>query len=382
MAQKRCYYEVLGVARTATETEITKAYRSLAKKYHPDQNPGDTEVVAKYHEVTEAYEVLRDSEKRQVYDRYGHEGLANGGPGGAAGVDLSEVFGDLIGGLFGGAGGRRKARGPRRGADIEDVLDVELLEAALGVKKTVSIRYEANCRECHGSGAKSGTQAAPCRRCKGSGAEYVTAGGLFSFPQACRGCSGRGVVIPDPCPSCRGAGRVEARESVSIDLPPGVDTRVRLTIPGHGHEGAPGTPRGNLDLIVRVREHRVFERDGHNLICQCPITFARAALGGPIELTTLTGHKVTIDVPQGSQTHSTVLRVPGHGMPDLDDPRRKGDLMVILVVETPTSLSPEQEQLFRRLAELDGTQVPTPRKGLFGKLKDLISGEPESKDKS
>ncbi|HEV3385178.1 MAG TPA: molecular chaperone DnaJ [Gemmata sp.] len=374
MAQKRCYYEVLGVARTATETEITKAYRALAKKYHPDQNPGENEVVAKYHEVTEAYEILRNSERRQIYDRYGHEGLMNGA-GGAANVDLSDVFNDLIGGLFGGGGGRRKARGPQRGADIEDVIDVDLLEAATGVKKNVSIRFEANCKECNGTGAKPGSQAAACRRCKGSGEEFVSTGGFFSLRQTCRGCSGRGVVIANPCTGCRGIGRVESRESVSLDIPPGVDTRVRLTIPGHGHEGAPGAPRGNLQLIVRVREHKVFERDGHNLICQCPITFARAALGGPIELTTLTSQKVTIEVPKGSQTHSTVIRVAGHGMPELDDSRRKGDLMVILVVETPTNLTPEQEQLFLKLAELEGTSAPTPRKGLFGKLKDLITGD-------
>lgn len=372
MANKRCYYEVLGVSRTATEMEITKAYRGLAKKYHPDQNPGDTEVVAKYHEVSEAYEILRDAERRQIYDRYGHEGLANG-TASAAGVDLSEVFGDFLGGIFG--GGRRRTRGPQRGADIEEVLDVELLEAATGVKKTVAIRYEANCRECSGSGAKAGTQATPCRRCKGSGAEYISAGGFFTIPQACRGCNGRGVVIPNPCPACRGLGRVEARESVSFDVPAGVDTRVRLTLPAHGHEGALGAARGNLHLIVRVREHQTFEREGHNLLCAFPIGFARAALGGPIELTTLTNQKVTIEVPPGSQTHSTVIRVPGHGMPDLDDNRRKGDLLVRLIVVTPTHLSPEQEQLFRKLAEIEGAAPPVPQKGLFGKLKDLFTGE-------
>src|SRR6478672_9490266 len=259
---KRDYYEVLGVTRAATDIEITKAYRGLARKYHPDQNPGDDSVVTYYHEVTEAYEILRDPQKRQVYDRYGHEGLANGGGMGGVNVDLSDVFGDLLGGLFGGGGGgKRRNRGPRRGADIEDVLDVDLLEAATGVKKSFNLRYEANCKTCGGNGAKPGTQAAPCKRCKGSGAEYVQAGGLFSFPQACRGCGGRGVVIPDPCPTCRGAGRVETRETVTIDLPAGVDTRVRLTVPGHGHEGAPRAPRGNLELIVRVREHKIFERD-------------------------------------------------------------------------------------------------------------------------
>lgn len=376
MADKRDYYEVLGVTRSATEVEVTKAYRGLAKKYHPDQNPGDESVVARYHEVTEAYEVLRDPQRRQVYDRYGHEGLSQGAAGG---VDLSGFVGDLIeglDGLFGGGGGRRRStRGPRRGADIEDVLDVDLLEAATGVKKTISLRFEANCKTCSGTGAKPGTQTTPCRRCKGSGAEYVSAGGLFSFPQACRGCGGRGIVIPDPCMTCRGVGRVESREQVTLDLPPGVDTRVRLTVPGHGHEGAPGAPRGNLELIIRVRDHKVFERDGHNLICQCPITFARAALGGPVEIPTLTGQIVTIEVPRGAQTHTTVIRVAGQGMPDLDDPRRKGDLMVILVVETPTSLTPEQEQLFLKLAEMEGTTPPSPRKGLFGKLKDLITGD-------
>lgn len=373
---KRDYYEVLGVTRTATDVEITKAYRGLAKKYHPDQNPGDEEVVAKYHEVSEAYEVLKDATRKQIYDRYGHEGLAQaaGGGGGGAGVDLSDLLGQVFGDFLGG-GGRRKARGPRRGEDIEDVLDVDLLEAATGVKRTISIRYEANCKECGGSGAKPGTQPAQCKRCKGSGAEYVSAGGLFSFPQACRGCGGRGTVNPDPCKACRGVGRTEARESLDLNIPPGVDTRVRLSVPGHGHEGAPGAPRGNLELVIRVREHKVFERDGHNLICQFPVSFARAALGGPVELATLTGQKVTIEVPRGAQTHTTVLRVAGHGMPDLDDPRRKGDLLVILVVETPTALSAEQEQLLRRLAELDGTPPPTPRKGFFGKLKDLISGD-------
>ena len=371
---KRCYYEVLGVARAATDTEITKAYRGLAKKYHPDQNPGDEEVVTKYHEVTEAYEVLRDGEKRQIYDRYGHDGLAAASGGAGGGVDLGDLIGQMFGDFLGGSGRGRRSRGPRRGEDIEDVLDVDLLEAATGVKKSVSVRYEANCKECNGSGAKPGTQPGACRRCKGSGAEYVTAGGLFSFPQACRGCGGRGTVIPDPCHACRGAGRVETRESIDINVPPGVDTRMRLSVPGHGHEGAPGSPRGNLELVVRVHDHNGFKRDGHNLRCDQPISFARAALGGPIEIVTLTGQRVTVEVPRGAQTHATAIRVVGHGMPDLDDPRRKGDLLVRLVVTTPTSLTAEQEQLFRKLAELEGTTPPAPR-GLFGKLKDLITGD-------
>ncbi|MCS7271990.1 MAG: J domain-containing protein, partial [Gemmataceae bacterium] len=288
-------------------------------------------------------------------------------------INLDEVFGDLIDGLFG--SGRRRGRGGmRRGDDIEMVLDLELLEAATGVTRTLTVRYEANCRSCGGRGTRPGTQPAVCRRCRGSGTEYVS-GGFFALPQRCRGCGGAGYVITDPCPTCRGRGRGEAQETVTVTVPAGVDTRTQLTLRGHGHEGSPGAPRGDLHLIVRVKEHKTFERDGHNLICQCPISFAQAALGGPVELTTLTGEKVTLQVPRGTQTH-TVLRVPGHGMPDLDNPRRKGDLLVILIVQTPTQLSPEQEQLFRRLAELEhSTPAAAPAKGWFGKLKDLITGE-------
>ena len=371
---KRCYYEVLGLARTATETEITKSYRGLAKKYHPDQNPGDEQVVAKYHEVTEAYEILREPDRRQVYDRYGHEGIAQAlsGGGGGGGVDLGDLLGQVFGDFLG--GGRRRSAGPRRGADIEEVLDLDLLEAATGTKKTISLRYQGNCKTCSGTGAKAGTKPTACRRCKGTGAEYVSAGGLFSFPQQCRGCGGRGTITADPCPACRGVGRVEVPEPIELNIPAGVDTRMRLSVPGHGHEGAPGAARGNLELIIRVRDHKVYERDGHNLICQYPISFARAALGGPVEVPTLTGAKVTVEVPRGGQTH-TVIRVAGQGMPDLDDTRRKGYLLVILVVETPTALTPEMEQLFRELAKLEGTTPPTPRKGLFGKLKDFIGGD-------
>jgi molecular chaperone DnaJ len=373
---KRCYYEVLGVSRNATEAEITKAYRALAKKYHPDQNPGDDSVVEKYHEVTEAYEVLRDPQKRAIYDRYGHEGLANGGAAASEGsihIDLSEVFDDLLGGLFGGSR-RRAAGGVRRGADIEEVLDLELVEAATGVRRTLTVRYQANCRRCDGSGSRPGTRPVVCRRCRGSGTEYISSG-FFALPQRCRACGGSGTIISEPCPDCRGRGRIETQETITVDIPAGVDTRTQLTLRGHGHEGTPGAPRGDLHLIIRVQEHKIFERDGHNLICTHPISFALAALGGPVTLTTLTGEKVTLQVPRGTQTH-TVLRVPGHGMPTLDNPRLKGDLLVLLVVETPTQLTPEQEQLFRRLAELEThTATSSPRKGWLGKLKDLITGE-------
>lgn len=379
---KRCYYEVLGVARTATETEITKAYRRLAKKYHPDQNPGDDECVAKYHEVQEAYEVLRDPERRQIYDRYGHEGLSRAAAGQSPDArDTWSAVQDLFDAFLG--GGRRRSRGPRRGEDIEDVLELTLLEAATGCDKSVTVRYLANCRTCGGSGLRPGTRPTPCRRCRGTGREQALFGGVFAVEQECRSCGGQGAVITDPCPACRGRRMVETTETRTITIPPGVKTHMRLTVPGFGHEGEPGAPRGNLELIVKVREDERFQRDGHNLICHQPITFSRAALGGPIEITTLTGEKVTVEVPRGAQSHATVLRVPGHGMPDFQDPRYRGDLLVVLVVQTPTNLTPEQERLFQQLAELEGT-APGPashKKGLFGKLKDLVTGETAPTDK-
>lgn len=372
---KRCYYEVLGVTRTATEVEITKAYRKLAKQYHPDQNPGDETVVVKYHEVTEAYEILRDAERRQVYDRYGHEGVARAAASPDAGDMWSAVQGfidDMVNNL-GGGGGRRN-RGPRRGADIKGILEIDLLEAATGAKRTLTVRHVANCKACSGSGAKPGTEPVACRRCKGSG-EEVSYLGPIALQQPCRGCGGRGRVIPDPCPTCRGAGRVESQETVTVTVPRGVDTGSRERYPGYGDEGVPGAPRGDLELVFQVREHPTFKRHGHHLTCQCAISFVRAALGGPVEVGTLIGEKVTVEVPAGAQTHTTVLRVQGHGMPDYDDARVKGDLLVQLVVTTPTELTPEQDQLFRKLAELEGITPPAPRKSLFGKLKDLITGE-------
>ena len=378
MANKRDYYEVLGVVRTSTEVEITKAYRQLAKQYHPDRNLGDDEAKVRYAEVDEAYAILNDANKRARYDRHGHAGVEGLG-GGGQGVDLGDLLGDFLGNFFGGGGRGGRARGPRRGENIAAVLDIDLLEAATGVSKTFTVPSEQNCRECGGGGAKAGTQPAQCRRCRGQGFEVADAGFGMATRMRCRGCGGRGVVITDPCPACRGAGRVEAREPVTVNIPAGVDTGIRFTYPNGGHAGEPGAPRGDLELVIRVADHKDFERDGHNLICQCGVSFARAALGGALELTTLTGQKVTVEVPRGSQTHS-VVRAPNHGMPWLDDARRKGDLLVQLVVETPTKLSAEQEELFRKLAELEGTTPPATRKGLFGKFKNFVSGDAPPKE--
>jgi molecular chaperone DnaJ len=371
---KRDYYEVLSVSRTATEAEITKAYRKLAMQHHPDRNVGDPEAEGRFKEATEAYEVLRDTQKRQIYDRHGHAGLSGMGGGPAAGTPFHDLFDDLIGSFFGGGGRRQQRSGPRQGRDIQVVIDIDLVEAAVGAKKPQTVSREEACKDCSGTGSKPGTKPAVCRRCGGQGAVILNQG-FISVQQTCRACDGRGQVITDPCPGCRGNGHVEVKHTIDVEIQPGMDTGNRIRYAGGGDAGDPGAPRGDLEFVVRVREHKVFQRDGHNLIRKWPITFAQAALGGPIEIPNLTGQKVPYDLPRGVQTHE-VIRLGGHGMPN---PRggRKGDLIVQLVVETPTHLAPEQEALFRKLAEIESTQVGDHRKSFFGKIKGFFGGEGE-----
>lgn len=373
---KRDYYDVLGVEKTATVEDMKKAYRKLAMQYHPDRNHGDPEAAEKFKEATEAFEVLSNAEMRQRYDRYGHagvNGMGGGGPGFQGGVDLGDLFGDLLGSFFGGGGGGRRQRGPSAGRDVQVILDIELVEAATGVKKQVTVQRENLCEPCGGTGAKPGTRPTPCKRCGGQGVT-IQRQGFFQVQQPCRGCNGQGVIITDPCTSCRGNGRVVGRQTLDVDIPAGVDTGDRIRFQGLGDAGDPGGQRGDLEFAIRVKEHRFFQRDGQNLICQWPITFSQAALGGPIEITTLTGQKVAHELPRGIQTHE-VVRLAGHGMP----PRRggrKGDLLVQVVVDTPQSLNAEQEQLLRRLAELEQTQTGTPhKKSIFSRLKDWLTSE-------
>lgn len=375
---KRDYYEVLGVEKTATADDMKKAYRKLAMQYHPDRNHGDPEAAEKFKEATEAFEILSDAEKRQRYDRYGHagvNGMSGGGPGGfPGGVDLGDLFGDLLGSFFGGGGGGQRRRGPASGRDVQVILDIELVEAATGVKKQVTVQRENLCEPCSGTGAKPGTKPSPCKRCGGQGVT-IQRQGFFQVQQTCRGCNGQGVIITDPCTSCRGNGRVVGRQTLDVDIPAGVDTGDRIRFSGLGDAGDPGGPRGDLEFAIRVKEHRFFQRDGQNLICQWPITFSQAALGGPIEITTLTGQKVAYELPRGIQTHE-VVRLAGHGMPPRRNGVRKGDLLVQVVVDTPQSLNAEQEQLLRRLAEMEQTQVGTPhKKSIFSRLKDWLTSE-------
>jgi molecular chaperone DnaJ len=373
---KRDYYEVLGVTRTVTVEEIKKSYRKLAMQYHPDRNPGDGEAEIRFKEVTEAFEVLSDPQKRERYDRHGHAGVD--GSAGTQNVDLGDLLGDMFGSFFGqqggGGGGNRRRGGPQPGRDVQVVLDLELLEAATGVKKSVTIQREDLCDPCGGTGAKPGTKPAPCKRCGGQGV-VIQRQGFFQVQQPCRACDGSGVVIADPCGTCRGNGRLVSRKTLEVDIPAGVDSGDRIRYQGQGDAGAPGAPRGDLEFVLRVKEHRFFQRDGQNLICQWPVTFSQAALGGPVEITTLTGEKIKHDLPRGTQTHE-VLRLAGHGLPGRRG-ARKGDLLVQVVVDTPQRLSAEQEELFRRLAELDRqTQDDPPhKKSIFARVKDWLTSE-------
>jgi molecular chaperone DnaJ len=374
-AQKRDYYEVLGVSREANTDEIERAYRKLARQYHPDRNIGDPQAEAMFKECTEAHEVLVNVEMRERYDRYGHEGLQGGGGGGAGG--FADIMNDLFGAFMGGQqrGGRR---GPQRGGDLRMALDITLLEAAQGIKKEVKVRRFETCLECAGTGSKT-SKRNTCPRCKGRG-EFVQRQGFFELRQACPTCGGSGTVIADPCTNCKGQGRVQSERTVSISVPPGADTGLRLFVGGEGDAGEPGAPRGDLELVVRVGEHKLFQRDGVDLVIEeWPITFSQAALGTTLEIPTLTG-RTKVTVPPGTQT-GTEFRARGEGMPELKISRqgtpientRKGDLRVTVVVETPTQLTKRQQELLRELADIEHKEVSPRRKGFFEKVRDLFT---------
>jgi len=375
MAGKRDYYEILGVAKDTDDETIKKAYRKLAMQYHPDRNAGDREAEDKFKEAAEAYEVLRDPDKRQRYDRYGHAGLQGlNVPHFDNAESVFDLFGDLLGDLFG--GGPRGRRGPAAGHDLEVALDLELIEAARGVTKNITIPRKELCGECSGRGCRRGTQPAACRRCNGQGVVLLSQG-FFRIQQTCQGCGGRGVIIADPCPACQGRCCVVARRSLDVVIPAGVDTRNQVRVSGEGEAGEPGAPRGDLYVTIRVRDHPFFRREGTTLVCQVPITFSQAALGADIDVPTLDG-VITHSVKRGTQS-GDVARVANHGMPNVRS-GRKGDLMVQFVVETPRHLTKRQEELLRELAELENKNVSPQRKSFLDKLKEFFTAEPPTPD--
>jgi molecular chaperone DnaJ len=369
MANKRDYYEILGVTREADDEEIKKAYRRLAMQYHPDRNVGDVEAEEKFKEAAEAYEVLSDAQKRQRYDRYGHAGLE--GMNVHHFGDAEEVF-NLFGDLFGDIFGQRGRHGMRGGRDLQVIIDLTLTEAYRGTVKSVTINRAETCGTCSGSGSRPGSQPQTCRRCRGQGVLIVRISGFLPIQQqqTCPDCHGRGVRVTDPCTSCRGQGRVEARRTLEVTIPPGVDNGTRIRLTNEGEAGEMGTARGDLYCMMRVREHALFQREGQHLVCQVPITFSQAALGGDIDLPTLDG-PLTHKLKRGTQS-GDLLRINGRGMPSLRG-GRPGDLVVQVVVETPRQLTKRQEELFRELAELEQAHVSPARKSFLEKLRDFFT---------
>ena len=371
MSSKRDYYEVLGVRREANDQELKQAYRRLALKYHPDKNPGDLQAEESFKEINEAYQVLSQAELRDRYDRYGHAGVS-AGAGAGAGFgqgfpgfeDLFDMFG--MGDIFGGRTGRRS--GPRRGSDLRYDITLTLEEAAEGVKTKIRVPRLESCEVCKGTGAAEGSQPVRCSTCGGAG-QVRYQQGFFSVSRTCSACRGAGKVIKDVCRSCRGEGRVEREKMLEIKIPAGVDTGSRLRIAGEGEAGELGAARGDLYVIVHIKDHEFFERRDANLYCMIPVSFAQAALGAEVTVRTLEGEQ-NIRVTEGTQSN-TMFRLKGKGMPVLGG-RGRGDLFVAVNVVTPTNLSKEQRRLLEELASLESNGHQ--ERGIVDKVKDIFTG--------
>ena len=345
---KRDFYEILGVGKNATDDELKKAYRKLAMKYHPDRNPDSKEAEEKFKEVKEAYEILSDESKRSAYDRFGHAGVDPNaaGPGGMGGAGFADAFGDIFGEIFGGGGGRRGGGGPQvyRGADLKYTLDITLEQAANGFDTEIRVPSWENCETCKGSGAKPGTKPQTCRTCGGSGAVRMQQG-FFSVQQTCHTCHGTGQEITDPCVACDGVGRIRKNKTLQVKIPAGIDDGMRIRSAGNGEPGVNGGPPGDLYVEIHLKPHNIFQRDGEDLHCELTIPFTTAALGGDIEVPTLSG-KGSINIPEGTQTGKT-FRLRGKGVKGVRS-SYPGDLYCHVVVETPVRLTEDQKKLLRQ----------------------------------
>jgi molecular chaperone DnaJ len=368
-AQKRDYYEVLGVAREASVEEIKKSYRKLAVKYHPDKNPGDKESEEKFKEAAEAYSVLSDEEKRARYDRYGHAGAGfSGGFDPSQFTDFSDILGDLFG--FDLGGGRRRGNRPSRGADLRYDLHLSFEEAAFGKEVSIRIPRAATCKSCEGSGAKPGTQPTTCSGCGGRGQVRFTQG-FFAVARTCPQCGGAGKVNKDPCADCQGAGRVREEKTLSVKVPAGVDEGSRLRVAGEGEAGTLGGPPGDLYVFIGVDDHPTFVRRDYDVHAELPLSFTQAALGAEVDVKTIHGSE-KLKINPGTQPEQ-VLRVRGKGVPYVDGSGR-GDHFVHVKVRVPTSLDERQRELLEELATLEGEEPPE-SKGVFEKVKDFFVGE-------
>ncbi len=378
MAEKRDYYEVLGVNKSASDDEIKKAFRKMSKKYHPDLHPGDKEAEKKFKEVNEAYQVLSDDDKRQRYDQFGHAGVdGNAGFGGAGGFqggfdmgDIGDIFGDIFGGFGGFGGGRSRRNGPKRGSDLSQYINLSFREAAFGCKKKISITRSEKCGVCGGSGAKRGTQPVTCPQCNGAGQVQQRRQTMFGFSNViseCPNCRGKGKIIKEPCPSCRGTGNVKKNKTIEINIPAGIDSNQVQRISGAGNAGENGGPNGDLQLIFNVRPDEIFRREEYDVFVTLPISFVQAALGATLQVPTIHGI-VEYDIPEGTQTN-TRFRLRGKGIPVLHG-KGNGDEYVTVTVEVPKNLSQKQKDLLR---EVDDEKNYTKKKTFKEKVKDFLN---------
>jgi molecular chaperone DnaJ len=369
---KTDYYEILGVSRDATESELKSAYRKLAHQYHPDKNPGNKEAEEKFKSASVAYGVLSDAEKRAQYDRFGHAGMGQGGEDFSGGVNIQDIFGDIFGDFFGGGnGGGRKRTRAERGSDLRYHLNIKFEEAAFGVEKEISIKRKEACGTCSGSGAKPGTKRETCHSCHGAG-EIRMQKGFFAISQSCPTCNGQGSRVSDPCTACKGAGRQSVVRKLNVKVPAGIEEGVQLRYVGEGEGGVQGGPRGDLYVAVVVDPHPIFERDGVNVLCEVPISFVAATLGAKIDVPTLDG-KVAMNIPAGTQSGS-VFRLKEKGIVRMrgDHNNKRGDQLVKVKVEVPKKLTNRQKELLKEFSDLSQEETHPEHKGFFEKVRELF----------
>ena len=377
---KADFYELLGVSKTADEKELKGAFRKLAMKYHPDKNPDDAEAEKKFKEINEAYETLKDPQKRAAYDRYGHAAFEQGGMGGGnpfgggagfAGGGFSDIFEDIFGEMMGGGRGRRPSGGRERGADLRYNMEISLEEAFAGKTAQIRVPTTITCDACTGTGAKPGTKPTNCATCQGTG-RVRAAQGFFSIERTCPTCHGRGQTIADPCGKCHGQGRVQEERSLSVNIPAGIEDGTRIRLTGEGEAGLRGGPSGDLYIFMSVRPHQFFQREGADLYCSVPVSMTTAALGGKFDVTTLDGTKSRVTIPEGTQSGKQ-FRLKGKGMPVMRS-SQTGDLYIQILIETPQKLTKRQRELLQEFEQISSKENNPESSGFFAKMKEFFDG--------